>query len=266
MSRRLLKADAVVLKTARFGEMHKRVTLLTDTEGILYVNAYGAAKGKGKLSGLVLPFSYLQANLYYDPVKQGYKLTDAHPIRLHEGIHGSLKKYYAASAVAEILLKSFGGGESAPFFTAATEVLENIEKARGEMVVYALIQFLWRFIIISGFAPDLQECAGCGRPHIGVSQVGNSPALGPGAKGPAVYIDILNHEAYCSSCGGSRMAALNRGAVHYLKRSRDMPFQAACRVTLDRKTERQVFLFLKDYIEAIIEGPVASLPLWEEQL
>ena len=232
MSRRLLKADAVVLKTVKFGEIHKRVTLLTNTEGILYVNAYGASKGKSKLSGLVLPFSYLHVNIYHDPVKNGYKLTDAYPVRMHAEIHTNLKKYYAASTIAEVLLKSFGGGETVPFFTATVEILERIEQAEADKVVYCLIQFLWRFIMISGLAPDLYTCSRCGR---------------EAGRGTDVYIDVTHQEAYCSSCGGERMLALNRGGVQYLDRTAGMKLSAACRVTLDRTTLKQIYLFCKNY-------------------
>lgn len=250
MSRRLLKADAVVLKSVKFGEIHRRLTLLTDTEGILYVNAYGAAKGKSKLAGIVLPFSYLQVNLYFDPVKQGYKLTDAYPVRMHGGIHESLRKYYAASAAAEVLLKSFGGGERVPFFSAAAEVLTEIEHAEEGKVVYPLLQFFWRFILMSGLAPDLQECSRCG---------------GLAAGNGDVYIDVVHHEAYCASCIGGGRVRLNRGAVQYLEHTKTVPFTKGCRVLLDRATEQQVFDFLKAYLEAVIEGPIVSLVLWEEQ-
>lgn len=251
MSRRLLKAEAIVLKTTKFGEIHKRITLLTDIEGIVYANAYGAAKGKSKLSGIVLPFAYLSVNLYFDPVKNSYKLSDAHPIRIHSGIHGNLKRYYAASAGVELMMKSFGGGEITPFFHLLNGSLETLEDTAPEKTGYVLIQFFWRFIFLSGLAPDFGDCSRCGRQMHSEQRV---------------LVDIIHHDACCSMCAGKNVLPLNRGGVNYLNHTGRLPFREACRIGLDKTTETQLILLLTAYIEGIIEAPLVSMSFVREEL
>lgn len=250
MSSRLIKTDAVILKTGKFGEMHKRVTLFTETDGILYANAYGASKGKSRLSGIVLPYAKVIVNLYYDPVRENYKITDAHPIHIHRVIHEDLKKYYAAGVVAEVLIKSFGGGEIRPFYELLSTSLQGLEEGTSEKSVYVLIQFFWRFIIISGFAPDYGSCSRCGKDL---------------TKEPAVHIDVSRNESLCPLCSSPHMLSIERGGIQYLEHTSTLNFGQSCKVTLQRQGKDKVFTLLKKLIENIIEGKIYSLSLWEAQ-
>ncbi len=250
MSRRLLNTEAIILQTRKFGEIHKRITLLTPNEGIIYANAYGAAKGKSKLAGTVLPFSTLHINLYYDPVKNGYKITEAHPIRTHTRVHGNLKRYYAADMIAEVLLKSFGGGESEPFYKLISEALDFLETVEHQKIVYVLIQFLWRYIGLSGLAVDFDRCANCGI------------AL---HTGDTIFIDIINHGSFCPSCSLPNMVSLSRGGINYLAHTSSRTLPQSDTVLLDKDSTLQLFRLLCGYVEGIVEGKIHSIPLWEEQ-
>ena len=44
--------EAVVLKTRRFGDFHKSVTILSPERGIINAVAHGAYKGKSRLSSI----------------------------------------------------------------------------------------------------------------------------------------------------------------------------------------------------------------------
>jgi len=249
MSKRLQKAKALVLKSTKFGEIHKRVALFTDQHGILYVNAYGAAKGKSKLAGIIQQFSMLSVNLYFDPVKNSYKLTEANILREHSELHTNLKKYYAANIVAEVLFKSFGGGDITPFFNLFSEILNSINNYPLDTMCNILIQFFWRYIHHAGFAPELTVCGKCGK-EIHSEQY--------------IYFDIQYHAVYCPACKRDGMEKLNRGEINYLDHTGRLSTDAALKVTLQEQDEKHLLeLFIK-FTETIIEGTIVSAHLWRE--
>ena len=90
---RNLRTESIILRTRRIGELHKGLTCLTRSCGIIDVIAYGAGKGKSKLSGMVDPFSLLYMYLYYDPVKDSYKVSDIEQRAIFPGIRSELGKF-----------------------------------------------------------------------------------------------------------------------------------------------------------------------------
>ena len=105
--------SAVVLKSARLGEIHRSVTLLIPRRGVVYATAHGAGKAASKLKAAAIPFAYVTAYLYHDPVRDSFKVTDVEPLDLHGTIRADLTKFFTASLWVEVVLRSHGGGTEA---------------------------------------------------------------------------------------------------------------------------------------------------------
>ena len=161
--------SAVVLKSARMGEIHRSVTLFTPQRGIVYATAHGAGKAASKLKAAATPFACVTAYLYHDPVRDSYKVTDAEPQNLHGAIRADLTKFFTASLWVEIVLRSHGGGtETAALHGLLAAGLHTLDGARATYVGAVSVQVLWRCLHHLGLGPDLEKCAGCGRdvaPH-----------------------------------------------------------------------------------------------------
>ncbi|MDA3939799.1 MAG: recombination protein O N-terminal domain-containing protein [Spirochaetia bacterium] len=100
---RNIKTDSIILRSRRIGELHKGLSCLTRSHGIIDAIAYGAGKGKSKLAGLVDPFSLLYLYLYFDPVKDNYKISDIEQRTIFPNIRLELGKFYIASFWAELI-------------------------------------------------------------------------------------------------------------------------------------------------------------------
>ena len=161
--------SAVVLKSARLGEIHRNVTLFTPRRGVLYATAHGAGKAASKLKAAAIPFACVTAYLYHDPVRDSFKVTDVEPQNLHGAIRADLTKFFTASLWVEIVLRSHGGGtESAALHGLLAAGLDTLDGAGATQVGAASVQVLWRCLQYLGLGPDLEYCAGCGRevaPH-----------------------------------------------------------------------------------------------------
>jgi DNA repair protein RecO (recombination protein O) len=248
---RLHKDDAIVLQTKRFGEIHKRIDLLTAGHGLVHANAFGASKGKSRLSGVVLPFSEISVNLYLDPVKGMYKITDAVPLSVNDAIHQDLEKYFAASLIAELLMKTYAGGDASHFYRLSSDVYREMNGCGRRGTVNLVIYYLWKYIDLAGFGPDLHRCSACGKEMDEEKSVFFSPA----------------DTAYrCAACSRGEGVPLSRGGISYITHSQSLPLNRAVNVFADSDSQRKILTIIRHSLESIMEAPLKSMPVWEEQL
>lgn len=237
--------QAIVLKTNRIGEIHKGVILLTKDSGIIHAVAHGAWKIKSRLRAYTQLFSYVKVYLYYNPVKQTYKITDIESLLPCDVVIQSLKKYYTVSVCAEIILKSYGGGESVKeMFFLFLEVLKTLGKVREDEADFILIQFLWRFLLITGHRPDFQHCHHCGK-RIPASL--NLYSI----KGMTGFV--------CKNCKGLHAVQLYPGMIKYLKNTERLPLSQALCYRIARESEIVLKEVLSGIVETCIETPLQSI-------
>ena len=237
--------QAIVLQSRQFGEIHKTVTLFTPAEGLVSAIAHGAKKIGSRLRSTTEVFCLSRVFLYYDPVRRSYKITDMEGLSLFHGIRASLARYYAASLWAELILKSYAGGESArSLFALLRDCLALCEAAPHDAVRRISLQFLWRYLSLTGQAPDLERCSECGR------AVGDEEGL---AWGEAA--------ALCFRCAARAAGtiAVPAGARRYLLHTAALPLEGAARVRLDAAAESALRSLLLAVVQNVLEVPLSSV-------
>lgn len=241
---RNLTSEAIVLKTHRIGEIHKSVTFLTPSFGIINAIAHGAYKGRSKLGGLTDPFNVSLFYLYYEPVKKTYKITDAEPRKMLDGIRKNLKKLYTASLWAETVMKTFAGGERfEPIFSLLSECLHVLDYCPEEKIDEIIVQFLYRYLSLIGYMPALERCGICSHTF---------------KSGEALYIDSLGVLA-CSNCSRSKQTTLSPGAVRYLRHTSKLPVESTLHTSLEAVALSGARTCLLAIVQHIIEQPLKSL-------
>ncbi len=105
-----IKGDTV--KQLELQEYNRGIKIFTPEEGLLNIIAFGAYRPKSRLGSLLQPVSYGEFNIYHDPVKNLYRITDYEPYHDYTGVKQDLKRYYSALMWFEIIMKSHAGGES----------------------------------------------------------------------------------------------------------------------------------------------------------
>jgi DNA repair protein RecO (recombination protein O) len=247
---RNIRTEAIVLKTGRVGEIHKSVTLLTPNLGIIDTIAHGVYKGKGKLASATDPFALSVAYLYFEPVKKNYKITDMECVDLFDGLRADLRCYYAASLWAEIIIRSHGGGEGSDrVFELMKRALGLLSSGADERCVQ--IQFLWRFISLSGFLPDIASCAICGRDFE--------------EREPVVYRRTEGDFA-CEDCmedpsleAPPDRPLLGAGARRYLIYTEGLDFEEALKIELVQRGKEQLLTLMYQFVQDILEVPLKTL-------
>lgn len=242
---RNITAKAVLLRQHRVGEIHKRVDLVTEESGIISAMAHGAYKTRSKLSGITDPFSYALVYLYFDPVKSTYKITDIVVEDDFNNLRGNLQKYYYASLAAELVLKSFGGGEQIhELFHLLVAALQHLNDAQETGALYILIQFLWRYIRLLGFLPPVDHCGKCGK-VIETDQ--------------AAYYYRREGTFVCRDCCKETDPTLMPGAKAYLLHTTERDMGTVLNVSLDKKALDELKNLLLIMAEEIVETPLNSL-------
>src|SRR6056297_2219862 len=154
--------EGVILKAYRVAEYHKGLIIISPDAGVFHATAFGAYKGKSKLSGVTEPFTAGDFLLYHDPVKDRYKVSEVVPRTYNEALRCDLDRYYTGLFWSELIIKSFGGGsEFAQLYYLLSSALKFLENTHH--IERANLQYVWRYLDITGFLPNLTLCAGCGR-------------------------------------------------------------------------------------------------------
>ncbi len=243
---RNIRTDSIILRSRRIGELHKGLSCLTRSHGIIDAIAFGAGKGKGKLSGLVDPFSLLHLYLYFDPVKDNYKISDIEQKMIFPNIRLELGKFYIASFWAELILKSFsGGGESErvyPLLAKSLIILNKVGKGEQNLI---LIQFVWRYLEISGFQSDINNCAKCEKSFSDTEKI---------------LFDERYNEIVCSNCRTKGdMLQFSSGGLNYLRHSSRLEIGQSMKIGLDSKSVDVLKRILLSMVQGIVEYPLNTL-------
>ena len=239
---------AIILRKTRLGEIHKALTLLTPDRGLVHAIAHGAYKMRSRLRPCE-PFVMIRAYLYHEPVKNQYKLTDAEVLELLEGVRASVVRYYAASLWAEVALKSFGAGESfGELYRLLRQSLLILDRLPEGQEGLLTVQFLMRFLELSGHRPELRHCESC---HVAF-----------GATQPA----FLCRESAAFSCGRCAPAdslLVPAGARAYLERTLSLPIEQAIRIGLDAEALARLRKSVYFLAETSLENGLNTLRVGE---
>ncbi len=238
---RSISTDAIVIRRERLGEFHKRLTLLTSDLGLITAAAYGAFKMQSRLRLGSEPFTCSRVQLYHDPVKRTYKVTEMEITATFDGLQSSLSRMAAASLWAEIAQKSYGAGDLAghlyPLLLASLAFLNAAEPSEE---TYVSAQFLWRFLGLAGYQPDTTVCDRCG------TRLAQGAFLGGGA-------------LLCAACAPPGAPSIPAGALRYLDATADMGLEQAMAVRLDQASLHALGRALPLMVQAVLEGELTSL-------
>ena len=242
---RNIVTKAVVLKSRRWGDLHRMITLATADFGVLDAIAYGARKGK--LSGRVDLFLSGVFYLYHNPVRGDYSIVDVEPLVTAEKVRNDLKRMYMASFIAELVLKMHGG-DSLALFNLLDRTYSLLEEPQACPTDVVVIQFIWRLIEILGLSPDLVDCPVCDHTYT------NDEIL---------FFNTAIHAPCCRTCAdvdvhGGEMA-LGPGARRYLVFTNGMELHQAVGVPLSEAAMQRIRLYMLRYASNIAGGGLKTL-------
>jgi DNA repair protein RecO (recombination protein O) len=211
--------QALVLKTAPFGESNREAWFLSAAEGILRAAVYGGPKSR--LRAHVSPFHSGTLYYYLDPVRDSRRVNDFDVTSWRPGLRELYERAMAAGAIADTILASHGGGgnwEGALDLACAS--LEALAGADEETAGRLFTQFLWNWAGFLGLRPGLEGSAREGRPC-------EAPP------DELLWFDRLEGEFRSGGGPGDRFLPLNAGARRWLLAVQDAEPARLGRLTAD---------------------------------
>ena len=175
--------EGIVLKQFDLGEADKIITFFTRDQGKLRAVAKGVRKSKSPISGLVLPFSYNQINIYrgrsLDRINQIKNIYPFSPLR------EDLLKMAYASFMAELVERvGMENDPNQPLFSLLLSSFHQLLKLE-QGISFIDLFFKIKVLNIIGFKPQLAKCVLCAKPVTTSSQN---------------YFNIKQGGIICASC------------------------------------------------------------------
>jgi DNA repair protein RecO (recombination protein O) len=231
------------------GEYHKTLSLLTSDLGLITATSFGAYKMQSRLRMASEPFAYSRISLYTNPVKKTYTVTEMEIRDYFDGVRGELSRLAAASLWAEVVVKSYGAGEtSGSLFVLFIGSMRLLDSCAPRREPYITVQFLQRFLVISGFAPDTTACDRCGARFNDGSSASYEPC---------------SNAFLCRLCATTASLPLSAGALRYLHATESLPLDRAVEIGLDDGSLEALREYLLQAIQGILQDTLKSIRCME---
>jgi DNA repair protein RecO (recombination protein O) len=165
-----LKAEAIVLRSIRYGEADRIIHAYTPNKGRIGAIAKGVRRARSRFGGRLEPFSHV-ALLLHEGRGDLHTVTGADTISPHARLRADAVALDTAARACDAVLRLFDTPEGNPavFHLLANE-LALLDAWAGDphtdaSVIWAnQLAFRLKLLLVAGFAPALGSCAACGSP------------------------------------------------------------------------------------------------------
>lgn len=184
MGSRSVSAEAIVLRSLRFGEADRIVHLMTAEHGRLGAIAKGVRRTRSRLGARIEPLGHVEVQLH---VGRGdlATVTGVDLVRSHQALRDDHRQVEAAAVAVEAVTRLFHEHDPSPkAFQALARFLDVLEEqgppatadppattATDPLLLSFQLKLLW----LAGYLPRFDACAACGGQ---VALVGFSSAAG----------------------------------------------------------------------------------------
>jgi DNA repair protein RecO (recombination protein O) len=170
-----LKAEAVVLRSMRYGEADRILHLYTPNRGRISGIAKGVRKTRSRFGGRLEPFCRVELVLH-EGRSDLMTVTSAQILAPYSRLRSNGPAIDAAARACDAVNRLFGEAEpSEPVFHLLCNELALLDADTAHAGHANQLAFRLKLLVAGGFAPYLSACASCGeRDHL----VGFSGAAG----------------------------------------------------------------------------------------
>lgn len=228
---------AVILKHVDYGEIDRLITLYTREKGLVRAVAKGVRKITSRKAGHLEPFGEVTLQM-----ARGHDLsliTQAETIHAFPELSSDLTKAAAAAYVAELTLRFFSeGSESEPqVFDLLVSTLAQI--ATGASGWMATRCYELALLEVSGFRPQLFDCAICGAPIQPEDQ----------------FFSFASGGAVCPRCAGSApdRRPVSMTALKYLRHAQRTDFETAIHARVPEAACAEIEGLMHDFLAHLLE-------------
>ncbi len=230
----LIKATAIVLRSRKWGDADRIVTFYSKEKGKIGGVARGARRPKSRFGAALEPFSLCRLNLFEKAGDSLLRVSHVDLVRSSQKLRESLSLIDSAARMVNVVAAITPDGDPDPLlFDTLEQGLASLHESEDPAFTALLFQI--RLLGVTGFRPQTDHCAACGKAYFA-----GEPQFSPLAGG-----------LVCLSCAAHqrvRCIALSRGSLSFL--------QQAIRLDPSVVTRLRASGQVRGEVEAAIEGYV----------
>lgn len=230
----LVKTTAIVLRSLKWGDADRIVTVYSRDRGKIRGVARGARRPKSRFGAALEPFSLCRLNLFEKTGDSLFRISQVDLVRSSLRLRESLGLIDSAARMVNVVAAITPDGDPDQLlFDTLEQGLASLHESEDPSFTALLFQI--RLLGVTGFCPQTDHCATCGKTHFS-----GEPQFSPVAGG-----------LVCLSCAAHqrvRCVVLSRGSVSFL--------QQAIRLDPALVTRLRASGQVRGEVEAAIEGYV----------
>ncbi|HEY8303878.1 MAG TPA: DNA repair protein RecO [Solirubrobacteraceae bacterium] len=158
----LVKADAVVLRSMRYGEADRILHLYTSHQGRVSAIAKGVRRARSRFGGRLEPFFRLRIELH-EGRGELMTVTGAQTVEGHSRLREDMRALDAAARACDAVGRLFETAEPHPsVFNLLCRKLSLLDDDPASATRASALAFRLKLLVAAGLAPQLGACACCG--------------------------------------------------------------------------------------------------------
>jgi DNA repair protein RecO (recombination protein O) len=236
----LHKTLAITLKSRRWGEADRIVTLYAQRLGKIRAVARGIRRSKSRSAGSLEPFVLCHLDLFEKPGDTLYRISQSDLVEFFPRIREDLDLMAAAARMANVVSAVTADGDPQPaLFQALAESLRSLQEG-GDPALGTLL-FQIRVLGLTGFKPQTDHCAACG-----TDALQHTSLFSPAAGG-----------MLCGRCAARqpvRSFPLSKGSVAFLRQAMRLSTTVARRLKAVGQVRSELESALEAYLTAVAGG------------
>jgi len=243
------RSDAIILRTRDHGESDRLVTFFASGQGKLTGIAKGARRSKKRFVHTLEPLSLVHLT-YVERAPSGLVRIDGSELRNpFTALRQDLARLGYASLGAELVLELAPEREANPaLFALFSQYLDRLEESADSEALALLFQA--RILSLSGFGPNLQRCARCGK-----------ELASPGPWHFSTFQGVLHCPAHRS---GSGTAPLAPGTILLLRQAQRFPLEKLWRLRFHPQSRAECRTLLLGLIRHHLEKDLKSYSVLQQ--
>ena len=158
----LVKADAVVLRSMRYGEADRILHLYTPSQGRVSAIAKGVRRASSRFGGRLEPFFRLHIELH-EGKGELMTVTGAQTVEGYSRLREDARALDAAARACDAVGRLFETSEPHPgVFNLLCRKLSLLDENPAGATRASALAFRLKLLLAAGLAPQLGSCASCG--------------------------------------------------------------------------------------------------------
>lgn len=234
----LVTTQAVVLKSMRWGEADRILTFFSLRFGKVRGIARGARRMKSRFGGALEPFSSINLTFFDKRNDSLASVRQIDTLESFSSLRESLDLIWAASCMVAVVDGVTADRDPNPrIFRTLLEGLNALIQADDPELLTLIFQV--HVLGESGFHPQFERCASCGR-ECGESSSRFSPSAGGRVCGAC---DLRSWD-YC--------LPMSKGSTAFLRQTWQIPFALATRLKAGGQVRKEVQDIVETYARTVV--------------